>query len=70
MGEGKGAVGTSRSFVGYAIRLESHTSASTRLVYATVGIVLRMLESAKGLKDITHLVIDEIHERRYVHAIP
>ena len=66
MGEDKGAVGTSRSLVGYAIRLESQTTAQTRLVYATVGIVLRMLESAKGLGEITHLVIDEIHERRYV----
>jgi len=32
-------------------------------VYATTGIVLRMLENADGLGDITHLVIDEIHER-------
>lgn len=63
MGEHRGDVGTPRSLVGYAIRLESHTSAQTRLVYATVGIVLRMLESSKGLDDITHLVIDEIHER-------
>lgn len=63
LGEGRGAVGTSRSLVGYAIRLESQTTAQTRLVYATVGIVLRMLESSKGLGEITHLVIDEIHER-------
>ncbi|KAL1310940.1 hypothetical protein AAFC00_001163 [Neodothiora populina] len=63
MGDDKGAVGTSRSLVGYSIRLESHTTAQTRLVYATVGIVLRMLESAKGIDDVTHLVIDEIHER-------
>ncbi|KAI6888257.1 hypothetical protein KC355_g21538, partial [Hortaea werneckii] len=52
-----------RSLVGYAIRLESQTSAATRLVYATTGIVLRMLESAEGLGEITHLVIDEVHER-------
>ncbi|KAL0254872.1 hypothetical protein SLS55_009396 [Diplodia seriata] len=63
LGENKNDVGTSRSLVGYAIRLESHMAASTRLVYATVGIVLRMLESSKGLSDITHLVIDEVHER-------
>lgn len=64
LGEDKNAVGTARSLVGYAIRLESHIAASTRLVYATVGIVLRMLESLKGLDDITHLVIDEVHERK------
>ncbi|KAF2147405.1 uncharacterized protein K452DRAFT_282402 [Aplosporella prunicola CBS 121167] len=63
LGEDKNAVGTARSLVGYAIRLESHIAASTRLVYATVGIVLRMLESSKGLDDVTHLVIDEVHER-------
>ncbi|KAF2763940.1 P-loop containing nucleoside triphosphate hydrolase protein [Teratosphaeria nubilosa] len=63
LGEHKNAVGTMHSLVGYAIRLESQTSASTRLVYATTGIVLRMLENANGLGDITHLVIDEVHER-------
>ncbi|PNS15386.1 ATP-dependent RNA helicase DHX36 [Sphaceloma murrayae] len=63
LGEGKNAVGTNRSMVGYAIRLESQTSTSTRLVYATVGIVLRMLESKAGLDDLTHLIIDEVHER-------
>lgn len=63
MGEAKGDLGTNRSLVGYAIRLESQTSSQTRLVYATVGIVLRMLENADGLNDITHLVIDEVHER-------
>lgn len=66
LGEAKGAVGTSRSLVGYAIRLESQTAASTRIVYATVGIVLRMLESEKGISEVTHLVIDEVHERRLV----
>lgn len=64
LGEPRNAVGTSRSLVGYAIRLESHISASTRLVFATTGIVLRMLESSDGFADITHIVIDEVHERR------
>ncbi|KAK3674438.1 hypothetical protein LTR78_005524 [Recurvomyces mirabilis] len=63
MGERKGDVGTNRSLVGYAIRLESHTSSSTRLVYATTGIVLRMLENPNSLGDISHLVVDEVHER-------
>jgi ATP-dependent RNA helicase DHX29 len=63
LGEQKRDLGTSRSLVGYAIRLESHTVSQTRLVYATVGIVLRMLENADGLKEITHLVLDEVHER-------
>lgn len=64
LGEGPKDLGTMRSLVGYAIRLESKTSSQTRLVYATVGVVLRMLESANGLPEVTHLIIDEVHERR------
>ncbi|KAE8862961.1 hypothetical protein PTNB29_05523 [Pyrenophora teres f. teres] len=63
LGEGPKDLGTMRSLVGYAIRLESKTSSQTRLVYATVGVVLRMLESSGGLQEVTHLVIDEVHER-------
>lgn len=63
LGESKRDLGTIRSLVGYAIRLESMTSSATRLVYATTGIVLRMLESSGGLADITHVIIDEVHER-------
>ena len=63
LGERRGDVGTSRSLVGYAVRLEAHVSSQTRLVYATVGIVLRMLESSHSLEDITHLIVDEVHER-------
>lgn len=63
LGEGPKDLGSIRSLVGYAIRLESKTSSQTRLVYATVGVVLRMLESPGGLQEVTHLVIDEVHER-------
>lgn len=81
LGERKNDLGTFRSLVGYAIRLESNTSKETRLVYATTvskllfnfffgsvakqgqGIVMRMLEGSNDLKDITHIVLDEVHER-------
>ena len=63
LGEQKGDVGTFRSLVGFAIRLESKFTPQTRLVYATSGIVMRMLEGSEDLGDITHLVLDEIHER-------
>ncbi|KAK4642785.1 hypothetical protein QC761_400630 [Podospora bellae-mahoneyi] len=63
LGENKGDLGTSRSLVGYSIRLESNTCRETRLVYATTGIVMRMLESSNDLQEITHLVLDEVHER-------
>ncbi|KAK4120089.1 P-loop containing nucleoside triphosphate hydrolase protein [Parathielavia appendiculata] len=63
LGEGKADLGTSRSLVGYSIRLESNTTRETRLVYATTGIVMRMLEGSNDLDEITHLVLDEVHER-------
>lgn len=63
LGENKGDLGTNRSLVGYSIRLESNTSRETRLVYATTGIVMRMLEGSNDLSEITHLVLDEVHER-------
>ena len=64
LGERKGDVGTSRSLVGFAVRLDSQMTSQTRLVYATTGIVMRMLESAGSLEEITHLVLDEVHERK------
>lgn len=64
LGEISRDLGSVRSLVGYAIRLESKMSSQTRLVYATVGVVLRMLESTGDLQEVTHLVIDEVHERR------
>lgn len=63
LGENRGDVGTPRSLVGYSIRLEANTSRETRLVYATTGIVMRMLEGSNDLGEITHLVLDEVHER-------
>lgn len=64
LGEKKGQLGGAASLVGYAIRFEIRTHARTRLIYATTGIVLRMLESSGGLDDVTHLVLDEVHERK------
>ncbi|RDA90510.1 hypothetical protein CP533_0837 [Ophiocordyceps camponoti-saundersi (nom. inval.)] len=63
LGENKGDLGTSRSLVGYSIRLEANTTRETRLVYATTGIVMRMLEGSNDLREVTHLVLDEVHER-------
>jgi len=62
MGEAPKSVGTGDSLVGYAIRLESQVGPHARLVYATTGIVLRMLESSI-LDQVTHIIVDEVHER-------
>ncbi|KAL2829899.1 P-loop containing nucleoside triphosphate hydrolase protein [Aspergillus pseudoustus] len=63
LGESKNDVGTSRSLIGFAVRLESKVSQSTRLVFATTGVVVRMLERPDDFQDVTHVVLDEVHER-------
>jgi ATP-dependent RNA helicase DHX29 len=63
LGESKNDVGTARSLIGFAVRLESKLTHSTRLVYATTGVVVRMLERPDDFQDITHVVLDEVHER-------
>ncbi|GIJ98894.1 hypothetical protein Aspvir_001016 [Aspergillus viridinutans] len=63
LGESKADVGTARSLIGFAVRLESKVSQSTRLVFATTGVVVRMLERPDDFQDISHVVLDEVHER-------
>ena len=38
-------------------------SAMTRLLFCTTGIVLRRLEGDPKLEGVTHILIDEVHER-------
>ncbi|KAI5692999.1 hypothetical protein M8J75_005593 [Diaphorina citri] len=52
--------------VGYQIRLESRSSGKTVLTYCTNGVLIRTLmgaDSASIISTITHLIIDEVHER-------
>ncbi|TKV93426.1 hypothetical protein SEVIR_9G225300v4 [Setaria viridis] len=49
--------------VGYQIRLESKRSAQTRLLFCTTGVLLRRLAQEPDLVGVSHLLIDEIHER-------
>ncbi|XP_031127916.1 DExH-box ATP-dependent RNA helicase DExH1 isoform X1 [Ipomoea triloba] len=49
--------------VGYQIRLESKRSAETRLLFCTTGVLLRQLVRDPYITGITHLLVDEIHER-------
>ena len=57
----EGKVGT--GLVGYQIRLENRVCRTTRLTFCTTGILLRRLESDPDLQDVTHVVVDEVHER-------
>jgi ATP-dependent RNA helicase DHX36 len=49
--------------VGYKIRLEGVASPETRLLFCTSGVLLRRLASDPELSDVSHVIVDEIHER-------
>ncbi|KAI9342849.1 P-loop containing nucleoside triphosphate hydrolase protein [Obelidium mucronatum] len=49
--------------IGYSIRGESARSKDTKLTFCTTGILLRMLQSDPTLDGITHVIVDEVHER-------
>lgn len=51
------------STVGYSIRLETVRSEETRLLFVTTGVLLRRLQSDAWLEGISHLILDEVHER-------
>ncbi|KAG7127829.1 putative ATP-dependent RNA helicase ucp12 like protein [Verticillium longisporum] len=57
--------------IGYTIRGESKRSQQTRITFVTTGVLLRRLQTSGGrvedviasLADVSHIVIDEVHER-------
>lgn len=49
--------------VGYQVRGESRTSARTRLTFCTTGVLLQRLRWDPSLEGITHVFVDEAHER-------
>eukprot|EP01134_Creolimax_fragrantissima_P007272 CFRG7272T1 len=49
--------------VGYSIRLENKRCAETRLLFCTTGILLRRLLTDRKLANVTHVLVDEVHER-------
>jgi HrpA-like RNA helicase len=66
--------GQKGSEVGYVVRLDRAVSDDSKIVYCTVGILVRMLvcpqeendidsSDAVPLANITHVVVDEVHER-------
>jgi ATP-dependent RNA helicase DHX29 len=52
--------------VGFQIRMESKRSRNTKLLFCTTGVLLRRLqnEHERLLGNVTHIVIDEVHERQ------
>ncbi|KAI1093892.1 P-loop containing nucleoside triphosphate hydrolase protein [Rostrohypoxylon terebratum] len=57
--------------VGYTIRGENKTGPQTKITFVTTGVLLRRLQTSGGrtedviasLADVSHVVIDEVHER-------
>ncbi|XP_068669692.1 DExH-box ATP-dependent RNA helicase DExH3 [Aristolochia californica] len=49
--------------VGYKVRLEGMKGKNTHLLFCTSGILLRRLLTDRNLNGITHVFVDEIHER-------
>lgn len=49
--------------VGYSIRLEAQRSEDTQILFMTTGILLRRLQSDPLLQNVSHVLVDEVHER-------
>ncbi|KAH3764122.1 DEAD/DEAH box helicase [Pelomyxa schiedti] len=49
--------------VGYQIRLLSRASKRTKLLFCTTGVLLRKLQNPEYLSRVTHIIVDEVHER-------
>jgi ATP-dependent RNA helicase DHX29 len=63
--------GLNDSLVGYQVRLDSARNERTKLLFCTTGILLRKLSGNRDLSDVTHVVVDEVHERTilvYTHV--
>ena len=49
--------------VGYRTRIDSATSAETRIEDVTEGLLVRRLQSDPGLDNVAAVILDEVHER-------
>ncbi|KAL9256960.1 DExH-box ATP-dependent RNA helicase DExH7, chloroplastic-like protein [Drosera capensis] len=57
------APGVTGSLVGYQVRLDSARNDKTKLLFCTTGILLRRIAGDKDLQCVTHVIVDEVHER-------
>ncbi|XP_036385727.1 ATP-dependent RNA helicase DHX29 [Megalops cyprinoides] len=55
--------GAKTSLCGYQIRMETRAGDWTRLLYCTTGVLLRKLQQDPLLSSLTHIIVDEVHER-------
>jgi len=59
----RGEESPGKASVGYVVRGDVAMCNSTRLVFCTTGVLLRQLQSEGALECVTHIVVDEVHER-------
>lgn len=52
------------NLVGYQIRMEAKRSSETRILFCTTGVILRRMIDDPELKGISHVLVDEVHERQ------
>lgn len=45
------------------VGLHANMSEDTRLLYCTTGVLLQKLIKEKSLRNYTHIILDEVHER-------
>ncbi|XP_021285972.1 DExH-box ATP-dependent RNA helicase DExH7, chloroplastic isoform X1 [Herrania umbratica] len=55
--------GSNGSLVGYQVRLDNARNEKTKLLFCTTGILLRKLVGDKSLTGVSHIIVDEVHER-------
>jgi HrpA-like RNA helicase len=48
---------------GYSIKLEKRMSSKTRILLCTTGVLLRRLQCDPDLASVSHIFVDEVHER-------
>ena len=63
MANERGEAQAGQESVGYVVRGDSAVCSKTRLLFCTTGVLLRQLQSEGALENISHIIIDEVHER-------
>lgn len=55
------------TLVGYQIgmdkQMDQRLNSDTRILYCTTGVLLQKLINEKTMKNYTHVILDEVHER-------
>lgn len=50
--------------IGSQVRLDSRCGPETRLLFCTTGVLLRRLQNPAFLSRVSHILVDEVHERQ------